>query len=127
MNRLSNLPLERALQIISGRWKLAIICHLEAGARRLSVLERSVEGISQKVLIQQLRDMEEHGLVHRTVYPEVPARVEYALTGLGLSLKPIILNLHHWGIEQGRVMGELDGLTLCSRADAAAPRQAVEA
>jgi len=124
MNRLSNLPLERALQIIAGRWKLAIVCHLEGGSRRLSELERTITGISQKVLIQQLRDLEEHGLVRRTVFPEVPARVEYALTGLGRSLKPIILSLHHWGIEQGRTMGELEGLTLCSRADAAPPQPA---
>ena len=122
MNRLSNLPLERALQIISGRWKLAIVCHLEAGARRLSELERGIDGISQKVLIQQLRDLEEHGLVHRRIFAEVPARVEYGLTELALSLKPIILGLHHWGIEQGRTMGELESLTLCSRADASQPQ-----
>jgi DNA-binding HxlR family transcriptional regulator len=115
MNRLSNLPLERALQVIGGRWKLLVVCHLEAGALRLSELERNVSGISQKVLIQQLRDLEEHGLVRRTVFPEVPARVEYALTALGYSLKPIIESLHLWGIEQGRALGDGDNLTICPR------------
>lgn len=76
MNRLSPLPIERALQIIGGRWKLFIVCHLQGGARRLTHLQRSVPGISQKMLIQQLRDLEQHGIVHRAVFAETPARVE---------------------------------------------------
>ena len=101
MNRVSTWPLERTLQIIGGRWKLYIICHLEEGAQRLSQLQRAIPGISQKVLIQQLRELEEHGLVSRTVFPEVPARVEYQATALGLSLMPIIHSLQLWGIHHG--------------------------
>ena len=115
MNRLSTWPLERTLQIIGGRWKLYIICHLAEGVQRLSELERSIPGISQKVLIQQLRDLEEHGLVERTVFAEVPARVEYSATELGLSLKPIIESLQRWGIHQGETAGDADRLVVCGR------------
>ena len=123
MNRLSNLPLERALQIIGGRWKLYIVCHLEDGPLRLSQLHRGIPGISQKVLIQQLRELEEHGVVTRTVFPEVPARVEYRVTPLGASLMPIIHSLQLWGIHHGTSIGERDKLIVCgdftSRAEAA--------
>jgi len=124
MNRLSSWPLERTLQIIGGRWKLYIICHLEDGPQRLSELQRGIPGISQKVLIQQLRELEEHGLVTRTVFPQVPARVEYRATELGLSLTPIIHSLQLWGIHHGTSIGERDKLTICAnftaRAEAAA-------
>jgi len=115
MNRLSTWPLERALQIIGGRWKLYILCHLADGPQRLSQLQRGIPVISQKVLIQQLREMEEHGLVRREVYPEVPARVEYSMTELGESLAPIIDQLQLWGIHHGESMGERDNLLICER------------
>ncbi|MDB5585239.1 MAG: transcriptional regulator [Devosia sp.] len=115
MNRLSTWPLERTLQIIGGRWKLYIICHLVDGPKRLSALERGIPGIAQKVLIQQLREMEEHGLVSRQVFAEVPARVEYRVTALGLSLKPIIAGLQDWGIHQGQATGEGDKLVVCAQ------------
>ena len=115
MNRLSNWPLERTLQIIGGRWKLYIICHLIDGPKRLSVLERGIPGIAQKVLIQQLREMEEHGLVTRQVFAEVPARVEYRVTALGLTLKPIIAGLQDWGIHQGQAVGDGEKLVVCSQ------------
>lgn len=117
MNRLSNWPLERTLQIIGGRWKLYIICHLATDVRRLSELERGIPGISQKVLIQQLRDLEEHGLVQRRIFAEVPARVEYSLTQLGHSLTPIIDSLQRWGVHQGQATGDADRLVVCSRSD----------
>lgn len=113
MNRLSPLPIERALQIIGGRWKLFIVFHLQGGAQRLSELQRSVPGISQKMLIQQLRDLEQHGIVHRVVFAETPARVEYSLTEFGKTLGPIIQTLHQWGIDQSRAVGDLDRLKLC--------------
>jgi DNA-binding HxlR family transcriptional regulator len=96
-NRLPALPIERALKVISGRWKAIILYHLFDRPRRLSELMRMVPRITQKVLIQQLREMEEHGLVHREIFREVPARVEYSVTAQGLSLEPIMLALCKWG------------------------------
>lgn len=113
MNRLSSLPIERALQIIGGRWKLFIVFHLLAGAQRPGRLERLIPGISQKMLLQQLKELEEHGLVSKTIYAETPARVEYELTPLGKTLAPVIEMLHQWGIEQSRATGDMDKLKLC--------------
>lgn len=113
MNRLSTWPLERTLQIIGGRWKLFVVGHLLPGPRRLSELERGVSGISQKVLIQQLRELEAHGLVRRTVHAEVPARVEYALTELGDSLRPVIVQLQSWGVHHGQATGDGRKLVIC--------------
>lgn len=95
--RLPALPAERALKVISGRWKAVILYHLFDRPRRLSELKRLVPGITQKVLIQQLREMEEHGLVDREIFREIPPRVEYAATPLGLSLEPVLLALCQWG------------------------------
>jgi DNA-binding HxlR family transcriptional regulator len=91
------IPAERALKVISGRWKVSILYHLFAGSKRLSELKRLRPTISQKVLIEQLREMEEHGIVHREVFRQVPARVDYAATELGLSLQPVISTLCEWG------------------------------
>src|SRR5882724_9419558 len=76
--RLPMLPAERALKVISGRWKAIILYHLFDSPRRLSELQRLLPEVSQKMLIQQLREMEEHGIVHREVFREVPPRVEYS-------------------------------------------------
>lgn len=97
IKRLPSLPSERALKVISGRWKAVILYHLFDGPRRLSELRRLVPAVSQKVLIQQLREMEEHGLVHREIFREVPPRVEYSATALGQSLEPVLLALCEWG------------------------------
>ena len=88
VNRLPLQPMERALKAISGRWKGVILYHLLDGPKRLSNLKRLVPDISQKVLVQQLRELEEHGLVHREVFAQVPPRVDYSATPLGLSLEP---------------------------------------
>ena len=88
-------PAERALKVIAGRWKPIILYHLFEGPLRLSALQRRMPEISQKVLIQQLREMEEHGIVHREVFRQVPPRVEYAATALGLSFEPVLLALWH--------------------------------
>src|SRR5215831_19335498 len=90
-------PAERALKVISGRWKAVLLYLLFDGAKRLSELSRARREISQKVLIQQLREMEEHGLFHREVFREVPPRVEYSATPLGRSLEPVLLALCAWG------------------------------
>ena len=82
VKRLPALPAERALEVVAGRWKAVLLHRLFAGPQRLNALKRAIPAISQKVLIQQLRAMEEHGLVTRTVFAEVPPRVEYELTDL---------------------------------------------
>ena len=93
----SNCPAEVTLSIIGGRWKLLILYHLFQGVRRFTQLRRALKGISQKMLTQQLREMEKDGLVHREVYPEVPPKVEYSLTTLGESLRPVVEALSNWG------------------------------
>ena len=94
---LPHVPAERALKIISGRWKVFILYYLFEGPRRLSELRRLAPGASQKMLVQQLRELEEHGILSRKVFAEVPARVEYTATQLGQSLKPIVGSLCEWG------------------------------
>lgn len=90
-------PAETAISLLGSKWKLLILRELFKGMRRFGELARSVPGISQKMLTQQLRQMEEDGLVSRKIYPEVPPRVEYSLTGIGTSLKPVLDAMHKWG------------------------------
>src|SRR6266853_1112512 len=113
MKRLPELPAERALKVIAGRWKAVILYHLFDGPKRLSELKRLVPNASQKVLIQQLREMEEHGLVHREIYRQVPPRVDYSATTLGLSLEPVIMSLCEWGRRHAAKLNELDRLAEC--------------
>ncbi|MEB3172458.1 MAG: helix-turn-helix domain-containing protein [Cyanobacteriota bacterium] len=88
---------ELALRVIQGRWKLLILRELIDGRRRFSDLQRAIAGVSQKVLTAQLRELEADGVLERTVYPEVPPRVEYDLTELGTELMPVLEGLHAWG------------------------------
>lgn len=90
-------PVETTLTLISDKWKVLILRDLMPGTKRFSELKRSVGNVSQKVLTAQLREMEMSGLLARTVYPEVPPRVEYSLTELGRSLKPILDAMQSWG------------------------------
>ncbi len=92
-------PVETTLSLIGDKWKVLILRDLLGGTKRFGELKKSVGGVSQKVLTAQLRDMEENGLVNRKVYAEVPPRVEYSLTELGLSLKPILDAMLNWGEE----------------------------
>ena len=101
------VPAERALKVIGGRWKVYVLYFLFEGPQRLSELRRLIPDVSQKVLVQQLREMEEHGVVHREVFAEVPPRVVYTVTKLGLSLRPIVGALCEWGRRHAR---ELDAL-----------------
>ena len=94
---LPDCPVEVALGFISSRWRILIIRDLLKGACRFSELQRSVRGISQKMLTSNLRAMADCGLVTRTAYAEVPPRVEYALTELGMSLSPVFAALESWG------------------------------
>lgn len=113
MKRLPILPAERALKVIAGRWKAVILYHLFDGPRRLSELRRLLPDISQKVLIQQLREMEEHQLVHREIFRQVPPRVDYSATNLGRSLEPVLLALCDWGRVHAAELDELDRLVDC--------------
>lgn len=92
-------PVETTLMLIGDKWKVLILRDLVPGPKRFGELMRSVGGVSQKVLTAQLRQMEESGLLHREVFPEVPPHVEYSLTELGESLKPILDSLRLWGEE----------------------------
>ena len=92
-------PVETTLTLIGDKWKVLILRDLLPGTKRFGELKKSVGNVSQKVLTAQLRDMEESGLVHREVYAEVPPRVEYSLTELGRSLKPILDSMWAWGEE----------------------------
>lgn len=116
MKRLPMLPVERALKVISGRWKAIILYQLFDGPKRLSELRRILPSITQKVMIQQLREMEAHGLVARKVFAQVPPRVDYSATPLGLSLEPVILALCDWGRAHARQLNELDSLAQCETA-----------
>lgn len=90
-------PVETTLTLIGDKWKVLILRDLMPGTKRFGELKRSIGNVSQKVLTAQLRDMEESGLIHRKVYAEVPPRVEYSLTELGQSLKPILDAMQKWG------------------------------
>ena len=92
-------PVETTLTLISSKWKVLILRDLLTGTKRFGELRRSLGGVSQKVLTAQLREMEDSGLLTRTVYPEVPPRVEYALTALGESLRPILDAMWDWGTD----------------------------
>ena len=92
-------PVEVTLSLINDKWKVLIVRDLLTGTKRFNELKRSVTGITQKVLTNNLRQMESDKLVKRKVYAEVPPRVEYSLTAVGLSLKPILDSMLEWGNE----------------------------
>lgn len=108
------IPAERALRVIGGRWKVFALYHLFDEPKRLSELRRLIPGVSQKVLVQALRELEEHGIVHRQVFAEVPPRVVYTVTKLGMSLRPIVGALCDWG---RRHASELDAAHTAKIAD----------
>lgn len=98
-----------SLIIIGGRWKPAILCQLCYGVMRYSELKRSIEGISERMLVAQLKELEKDKIIERIVYPEVPPRVEYKLTALGLTMKPMLSAMSDWGNmhrEQVKAVGE---------------------
>ena len=96
-NELPACPVETTLTLIGDKWKVLILRELMPGTKRFGELKKSVGNVSQKVLTAQLRAMEASGLVNRKVYAEVPPRVEYSLTELGKSLKPILDSMCAWG------------------------------
>lgn len=92
-------PIETTLILLNNKWKFLIIRDLLNAPHRFSELRKSIPMISQKVLTKNLRELEESGLLIRTVYPEIPLKVEYSLTELGASLKPVLNSLAKWGKE----------------------------
>lgn len=96
--KLPECPVATTVQIIGSKWKLLILRNLLSRPWRFNELKKDLEGISQKVLTDSLRSMEEDGIITRTVYPEVPPHVEYALSDLGESMRPILDAMKNWGI-----------------------------
>ncbi|WP_110016583.1 winged helix-turn-helix transcriptional regulator [Plasticicumulans acidivorans] len=93
-------PVEATLNVIGGKWKAVLVWHLlEGGVLRFGELRRLLPGITQKMLTQQLRELEAAGVISRTVYAEVPPRVEYAVTAHGRSLRPLLEAMHAWGLQ----------------------------
>ena len=90
-------PVATTVQLIGSKWKLLIMRNLLQRSWRFNELRKDLEGISQKVLTDSLRSMEDDGIITRTVYPEVPPHVEYALSDLGESMRPIIKAMEEWG------------------------------
>lgn len=95
----SSCPVETTLQVIGGRWKVLILRQLLPGVQRFNQLYRQLPGITQKMLTQQLRELEQDGIVKRQVYQQVPPKVEYSLTPLGLTLRPILEIMHDWALQ----------------------------
>lgn len=96
-NSPSSCHVDTTLQVIGGKWKPVILWHLTQQTLRFSELEKRIHGITQKMLTQQLREMEHDRLITRTVYPQVPPKVEYALTEHGKSLQSVLRALSDWG------------------------------
>lgn len=94
---LPDCPVETTLMLINDRWKVLILRDLLSGTKRFGELKKSIGHVTQKVLTANLRDMEKQGLLNRKVFAEVPPHVEYTLTDLGLSLKPILDAMQKWG------------------------------
>ena len=90
-------PAEATIEVIGGRWKVPIVWHLFAGTRRFGELRKALPGVTQKMLTQQLRELERDGVVERRVYAEVPPRVEYSLTNKGHALLPVIESMRQFG------------------------------
>lgn len=92
-----NISVEATLEVIGGKWKTVILCHLTHGTKRTSELKRLMPNITQKMLTQQLRELEEDGVINRIVYNQVPPKVEYELSEYGWSLQSILNALCTWG------------------------------
>ena len=96
---LPECPVATTVQLIGSKWKLLILRNLMARPWRFNELKRSLEGISQKVLTDALRALEADGIIVRTIYPEVPPKVEYSLSETGESLRPVLKSMENWGQE----------------------------
>jgi DNA-binding HxlR family transcriptional regulator len=113
IKRLPGLPVERALGVLSGRWKAVILYVLADGPQRTGELQKRIAGVPQKVLIEQLRALEEHGLVSRRPVATDHQGIEYLLTPLGVSLRPVLESLIEWGAHHAGELDEGDRLLPC--------------
>ncbi len=101
-------PVATTVRLVGSKWKLLILRNLLVRPWRFNELKKDLAGISQKVLTDSLRSMEEDGLITRTVYPEIPPRVEYALSDIGEKMRPIISAMEAWGKSYQALVGESD-------------------
>ncbi|MGA2230767.1 MAG: helix-turn-helix domain-containing protein [Tepidisphaeraceae bacterium] len=97
-----NCPAGHTLRVLSGMWKAPIVWHLQSGPRRFGELRQDVGKVTQKVLAQQLRELVKDGIIQRKVYPTTPLKVEYSLTNLGRTLRPVVAILCAWGAAHGK-------------------------
>ncbi|MDR0136674.1 helix-turn-helix domain-containing protein [Metabacillus idriensis] len=97
MEKKYNIPVEATLEIIGGKWKCVILCHLTHGKKRTNELKRLMPNITQKMLTQQLRELEDDGVINRIVHQQIPPKVEYELSEYGWSLQTILDSLCAWG------------------------------
>lgn len=104
MNIMPDCPMNVTINIFSGKWKIAILWHLSRGNIRFNELQRLLSNITQKTLTMQLRELERDGIIYREVYPESPPRVEYGLTKVGESIKPILSSMCEWGKNYQKLM-----------------------
>lgn len=98
---------EATISLIDGKWKCVILFHLLGGTLRFNELRRHLPEVTQRMLTNQLRELEADGLIVRTVYPQVPPKVEYSMSPLGRSLEPVLLGLKDWGDENIGLFGQL--------------------
>jgi len=96
----NNCPVTYCLNIIGGKWKPVIIHLLRKGANRFSILQKAIPEISKQMLVNQLRELESDGIIERTIFPEIPPRVEYKISELGETLFPIIDAMSDWGLNR---------------------------
>lgn len=108
LNSKSGCAVEVTLSVMGGTWKPIVLFHLMHGTKRFSALARAIPNITQRMLTLQLRELEETGIVARTVYAEVPPRVDYALTELGRSLQPVLIAMRDWGMDYAQSQGLQD-------------------
>jgi DNA-binding HxlR family transcriptional regulator len=106
-------PIMATIAMISDKWKVLIICKLIKGTLRFNELRRELQGVTQRVLTHQLRELEADGLINRTVFAEVPPRVEYSLTPLGRTLIPVLENLETWAREHSDALLATRGAQKC--------------
>ena len=99
MEKTNECPVSATLELIGGKYKALIVWHLSEGTLRYSELRSRISGATAKMLTQQLRELEQDALIQRKVYPVVPPKVEYSLTGLGKSLLPVLVTMRDWGAD----------------------------
>jgi DNA-binding HxlR family transcriptional regulator len=96
---MSGCPVETTLSVVGGKWKVVILWRLVSGTKRFNELQRSISQITRKMLTEQLRELERENLIVRTVYPEVPPKVEYSLSDYGRTFIPVMQVMAQWGLD----------------------------